>query len=328
MLGLGCRWGMEDAMRIRYCVAVSVIAFATPALAEVVGVTKSADQIVTGSVSGASRVVVTTAEIYENERLQANATGNAQIELRDGTKIVVGPNADVVVDNFVFNKDSNKVSELTIRATKGAFRFITGASDHSAYKIVTPYASIGVRGTAFDVTLANGGANIALLQGQITVCDRGGKCQRVDRSCTYTFVGGSGIEKPAAMVSAFQATRNRNLFPLLANQRGLRSEFQKFALSCGTAQLDIRDRSITNPQINVAPEVVGAIGNPPGGNPPGVDPPGVDPPAAEGVPNNPGNDKEVGNAGNNPNGNNGFGGEHGRSGSAPGQSGEHGNPHG
>ena len=288
-----------------------------PAMAEVVGVTKFADQTVTGNISGASRVVVTAAEIYENERLQANATGNAQIELRDGTKIVVGPNADVVVDNFVFSKDSNKVSELTIRATKGAFRFITGASDHSAYKIVTPYASIGVRGTALDVTLANGGANIALLQGQITVCDRGGKCQRVDRSCTYTFVGGRGIEKPAAMVSPFQATKNRNLFPLLTNQRGLRSEFQRFALSCGYAQLDIRDRSIAVPQIS--PQVVGSIANPPGGNPPGGNPPGA------GVPNNPGNGKEVGNAGNNPNGQNGFNGEHGRSGSASGHNGSNGN---
>jgi hypothetical protein len=288
-------------MRKPHCLVVAAALIAAgPANAEVVGITKSAQQTVTGNVSGVPRVVVTASEIYENERLRANASGNAQIELRDGTKIVVGPNADVVVDDFVFAKN-NKAAELTIRATKGAFRFITGSSDHSAYKIVTPYASIGVRGTAFDVTLANGGANIALLQGQITVCDRKGACKRVDRSCTYTFVGNNGVADPKAMISPSRATRQGDLFPILAKQGDLRSEFRKFALSCETAQLDLRELAPPEQQITVSPETVGSIDNPPDVQ-------------NDGVPNNPGNDKEVGNAGNNPNGQAGFSGENGRSG--------------
>lgn len=296
-------------MRKPHCLTLAALLAASPAYSDVVGITKSAEQTVTGNVAGASRVLVTASEIYENERLRANASGNAQIELRDGTKIVVGPNADVVVDDFVVAK-SGKVAEMTIRATKGAFRFITGASDHSAYKIVTPYASIGVRGTAFDVTLANGGANIALLQGQITVCGRAGACRRIDRSCTYTFVGNSGVADPKAMVSPVQATKQRDLFPILAKQGNLRSEFRRFALSCGTAQLDLRDRTPLSPQFSISPAITGSIGNPPANDPPAQN---------AGVPNNPGNDKEVGNAGNNPNGNKGFSGEQGRSGSASGQ---------
>jgi hypothetical protein len=262
-------------MRNMRVLAVLFGLFAGPAAADVVGITVAADATVTGSVSGKSQIIRASSQIHENERLSANASGNAQIKLNDGTKIVVGPGADVTVDDFVVRKDANQVSAITVRATKGAFRFITGSSDHTAYKIVTPYASIGVRGTAFDVTIANGGTNIALLQGQITVCGRGGKCQRVDRSCTYTFVGGSGGAKTAPMINPYQATQKRELFPLLASQGGLRSEFQRYALSCGTAQLDLRNPGLPGTNVGgVAVANAGPPGNPPGGNPPGGNPPG------------------------------------------------------
>jgi hypothetical protein len=36
-----------------------------------------------------------------------------------------------------------------MQATRGAFRFITGTQDYSAYQLNTPYGSLGVRGTEF-----------------------------------------------------------------------------------------------------------------------------------------------------------------------------------
>ena len=262
----------------------------SPAMAEVIGIAKSADDIVTGSISGGTKVIRTSTEILQNERLKANATGNAQIELLDGTKIVVGPGADVTVDDFVYKKTSNEVSALTIRATKGAFRFITGASDHSAYKIVTPYASIGVRGTAFDVNIRDGGAYVALLQGEVTVCDRANRCRKIDDPCTYTFASANGVSPTRAVRARPRAARGtQEVFPLLANQRGLRSEFRRQAGGCEFAALDIRG--------GIAPQNFSA---------PAIEAPAPQQEAPSGG-GNPGNDKSAGNAGQNPDGSGNFG---------------------
>ena len=279
-------------MRILLAFACLASCAVSPVMAEVVGITKSADEIVTGSISGSTKVIRTATEILQNERLKANATGNAQIELRDGTKIVVGPGADVTVDDFVYKEGNDKLSALTVRATKGAFRFITGASDHSAYKIVTPYASIGVRGTAFDVNIRDGGAYVALLQGEVTVCDRAKRCRKIEDLCTYTFASAKGVSPTRAVRDRPRQRGTQEIFPLLVNQRGLRSEFRRQAGGCEFAALSI-------------PEAIPQLA------PPQIEPPVPEPvPEPEPEPNvagNPGNNKGNGNAGEDPNGNGGFG---------------------
>ena len=84
---------------------------------------------------------------------------------RDGTKLAVGWGSSVVIDKFIFD-DSNSVKKLTIKAAKGTFRWISGNSSSSAYEIVTPAGTIGVRGTAFDFYVgSNGVTAVVLLNG-------------------------------------------------------------------------------------------------------------------------------------------------------------------
>src|SRR3984957_6557224 len=53
-------------------------------------------------------------------------------------------------DRTVFN-DEHSYREIAIRLATGAFRFVTGHSAKSAYKITTSLATIGVGGTILDV---------------------------------------------------------------------------------------------------------------------------------------------------------------------------------
>jgi hypothetical protein len=67
---------------------------------------------------------------------------------------------------------------VVINLTAGALRFITGKADHHAYEINTPTATIGVRGTAFDVyTKDDGEMAVAMIDGAIEVCPKGGACR-------------------------------------------------------------------------------------------------------------------------------------------------------
>src|SRR5262249_13537728 len=66
-------------------------------------------------------------------------------QVSDKTNLHVGPSSTVRLDKFVY--DPNKgTGSVVIDATRGAFRFSTGAQNKGDYKVKTPYGVLGVRG--------------------------------------------------------------------------------------------------------------------------------------------------------------------------------------
>lgn len=91
------------------------------------------------------RILMTEAAVFSGDRIITGPIGEAQIEFRDNTKLVVGPNSTMVIDAFVFS-DDNTARQISINALRGAFRFISGDSPKDAYSITTPTSTIGIRG--------------------------------------------------------------------------------------------------------------------------------------------------------------------------------------
>lgn len=130
--------------------------------AERVGSTVAAQSTVNGEGAVGKRVIATADPIYRDERLRSNLTGLGQFELGDGTKLVLGRNASLVIDRYVL-AGGGKGKTVTLKLLSGSARFVTGASDKRAYRILTPQGTIGVRGTAFDLTVKNGKTHFLLL---------------------------------------------------------------------------------------------------------------------------------------------------------------------
>jgi hypothetical protein len=97
------------------------------------------------TVTGGTGPLSTGDPVHRDERVRANASGVGQFQFDDGSKLAVGPNATVVIDKYVLG-EGGKLKKLTVRATKGTFRFISGRSSPSAYTIVTPAGTMGIRG--------------------------------------------------------------------------------------------------------------------------------------------------------------------------------------
>ena len=105
--------------------------------------------------------------VFAQERIETVRTGGLQIEFIDGTEIRLGSESDIVLDQFVFNTDS-ETGELVANIGKGAFRFITGKLSGPGFKVITPTAIIGVRGTDFVVLVAEDGATqVGVLEGEV-----------------------------------------------------------------------------------------------------------------------------------------------------------------
>jgi ferric-dicitrate binding protein FerR (iron transport regulator) len=115
----------------------------------------------------------------------------ARLVMADSTNLSLGPNATITLDRTVFN-DEHSYREIAIRLATGAFRFVTGHSAKTAYKITTSLATIGVRGTILDIrsqsVLGNGQGTqptqglpskqviVVLQEGAARVCTLGGQC--------------------------------------------------------------------------------------------------------------------------------------------------------
>lgn len=163
--------------------------------------------------------------IYFRDRLSTNATGVGEFTFQDGTKLALGPSASLVVDQFVI-KNRSRFAKLGINATKGTFRWISGSSPHSAYKIRTPTGTMGIQGTAFDVTNRGGWSHIVLLNGSATFC-AGGRCTTLNRTGDYIKSNGSSISPKMKVSQAFKSKKDAGkIFPFLANPGMLSSRFR------------------------------------------------------------------------------------------------------
>jgi hypothetical protein len=133
-------------------------------------------------VTGGGGTLSVRSPVHRDERIRTSGSGLGEFVFRDGTKFAVGANSSVVIDKFVFN-DSKSVKNLTINAAKGSFRWISGGSPSSAYKINTPAGTVGIRGTALDIFVGAGGKTaVVLLKGQARFCGSNG-CQELKRRC-------------------------------------------------------------------------------------------------------------------------------------------------
>ncbi len=136
----------------------------------------TATSIVT-SVSGDATALKTGDAVFQDQTIVTDATGVGQFEFADKTKLAIGPGSTLILDNFVYDSATSSGS-VVINLTAGALRFMTGKAHHDAYTIVTPAATIGVRGTAFDIYADKSGElALAMIDGAVEVCPRGGACR-------------------------------------------------------------------------------------------------------------------------------------------------------
>lgn len=164
-------------------------------------------------VRGASGPLAVKDPVYRDERILTSKSGLGQFVFRDGTKLAVGWGSSVVIDKFVFD-DSNNLQKLSLRATKGTFRWVSGKSKSTAYEILTPAGTIGVRGTAFDFYVGGDGTTaVVLLNGEASFCGPGG-CKQLTRRCDCVIANRNGNITDTRRV-------NRRVLETLGNEAAL-----------------------------------------------------------------------------------------------------------
>jgi hypothetical protein len=185
-------------------------------------------------VSGQSGALAKGDAIHRNERIRSNASGTGAFIFEDGTKLAVGPNSSIVIDEFVY-RGGARIEKLVIGASKGTMRWISGKSDSSAYQIMTPSGALSVRGTAFDVYIGPDGLTaVTLLNGAAEFCNARG-CERLTRRCDFLLARPDGsITRPKGVVRDLGINRRADdVFPFLTGKAGLPRGFRSNSSCAG-----------------------------------------------------------------------------------------------
>jgi hypothetical protein len=190
----------------------------------------------TASGPGGQRAISSGSPLYVGDTIRASNGGNVQITLNDGTRLVVGPASQLVLQTYL-QRNKATASKVAVKALRGTFRFITGKSPKSAYAIQTSNATIGIRGTGFDfrvrdITIA------AVMVGAIRLRGSNGKSVNAASGCGVAEAGG-GSTSARLLTGAAKANRLRQDFPFINNQGSLASPFRLPVQNCPSTAIRV-----------------------------------------------------------------------------------------
>lgn len=134
-------------------VALAALALSSAiAIAQEVGTAGAVNPATTGTPPArATRVLELGSRVVFRERVNTTAGGNAQLIFLDKTTMSIGPNSQVVIDEFVYDPNAG-TGRLTASVAKGVLRYVGGNISHSGgAQIRTPAATLGIRGGSAHV---------------------------------------------------------------------------------------------------------------------------------------------------------------------------------
>jgi len=91
--------------------------------------------------------------VFLGDNVNSSVGSSLQVLLKDNSTFTVGPQCDIVIDEFVYDPKKNN-NTLSAKVKKGMFRFTSGnvsKSNPDQVNVTTPTATMGIRGTMIEV---------------------------------------------------------------------------------------------------------------------------------------------------------------------------------
>jgi hypothetical protein len=138
----------------------------------------------TGQVSiapqkGAKRPMRQGDAIAEGDTVRTGADGHVYFRMTDNGFLAVRPNSQLRVEAYAWDPADPSRNRIRLFTDKGVVRSVTGKAGSAArerFRMNTPVAAIGVRGTDFTVSSGKDVIHVAVLQGTVSVSPYGNGC--------------------------------------------------------------------------------------------------------------------------------------------------------
>lgn len=115
--------------------------------------------------------------VFFQDLLETSEQARLTVALADGTRLTLGENASLRIDEFVYTPDSS-TARLGLSVLEGAFQFVGGDAENmenSEIEINTGVGTLGVRGTTVWGGRIDGSFGVFVLEGSVTVRNEAGE---------------------------------------------------------------------------------------------------------------------------------------------------------
>lgn len=147
------------------------------------------------STDGKLRALAIESHVHEGDTLFSEQETYARIKFADGGEITLKPNSQMQIEKFNYKEKKVEESSAFFRLVRGGLRAITGLVgkvQKDGYRMNTPTATIGIRGTQFSLvfcqddcggirtasgTPPENGLHIDVIDGAIVASNAGGSQQ-------------------------------------------------------------------------------------------------------------------------------------------------------
>lgn len=121
-------------------------------------ITHLSGAVVARRAEGGSRVLSLRSDVNEGDIVITADSSYARIKWSDGGEIVLRPNSQLKIDAYKYDESTPQGDNVVLSLLKGGLRSVTGLlgrRNPGAYRVATPNATIGIRGTHFGVLFCN-----------------------------------------------------------------------------------------------------------------------------------------------------------------------------
>jgi hypothetical protein len=168
------------------------------------------------------------AKIQVGDRVETGPTGHVHLLFIDKAAVSVRPSSALLVQSYRYSATNPSANEVRLSLERGSGRSLSGAAtelDKTRFRLNTPIAAIGVRGTDFVVNTDSKGVSVTVADGAIVMTPYG-------ENCTTTGLGPCGGDR-ARVLAAHMGRLSAELRP---GEPGIRLVHSKDANS----SVDIR----------------------------------------------------------------------------------------
>jgi len=135
--------------------------------------------------NGLSRTLSINSAVEQGDTLVTEKRTYGRVKFIDGGEVTLRPGTHFVVESYFFDKGKPNDDQAVFSLLKGSLRAVTGQvskrGNMNAYKMKTATATIGVRGTSFDLKVCNddcpglaNGIYFFVVEGKIEVTNSAG----------------------------------------------------------------------------------------------------------------------------------------------------------
>lgn len=164
---------------------------------------------------GKSKAIARGDTVYVGQTLVTGPNGHIHLRMADGAFISVRPQSRLRIEEYRYDPAVPSNNRIKFVLEQGVARSITGKAGEAArenYRLNTPLAAIGIRGTDFVVQAAPDITRVTVQSGAVVMSPFGNDCLA---STLGPCKSGTTRVLTAAMQNAYLELRSRNEAPLL-----------------------------------------------------------------------------------------------------------------